>query len=248
MNVFQKWAKDGMWDLEKTRSGHVAILVFDNEVYNMEIDFGENPTEGEVEPKVKYLTALAERPRKDARQIIEANLKKWVEEAKYFIIDERGVTAFYCISKDGLKKINTKGTKGQAILMFYYYKHFESKYNMDVKQGEDKKYLTYKEFLNIIYSKHKDIKTMEAAIEYAKNNLEEFERKENPIDIACRDFDPNSDVISIKRPVIERDSSNKNGKTFDFVEVEILLRSTLVIDDMEKYVKERLSEWDAMVR
>ena len=84
MNVFLKWQGDGMWIASYTKKSHSAILIWDNEVYYLTIGFGDNPTEGEVEPTLLNYMPTAERPKKDVRKLIEQNLKMWVEEAEYF--------------------------------------------------------------------------------------------------------------------------------------------------------------------
>lgn len=81
-----------------------------------------------------------------------------------------------------------------------------------------------------------DSMTVEEALEYLKAHPEEFTKKDHAKP------DPSDPIVSIKRVDITRRTDNTDKNTFDFVSVEILLRSTLQIPDMKAFIRENLPE------
>ena len=54
----------------------------------------------------------------------------------------------------------------------------------------------------------------------------------------------NDPIISISKPDITRQTGNNNTETFDFVNIEILLRSTLDFEDFDDFIREHLFDFN----
>lgn len=107
-------------------------------------------------------------------------------------------------------------------------------YNQAIQNfNESRKFCNSNIFYTRIAKKEKRY-TLKEAIYYLKLNQSEFRFKERSKEELS---DP---IISISVPDITRKFDNKDPNTFDFVAIEILLRSNLGIDNMEAYVKQNL--------
>lgn len=98
--------------------------------------------------------------------------------------------------------------------------------------GASKRYSATK-FYEKMASEHDSI-SIQDALEYLKMHPDEFTKKER------EKLDPNDPVVSVAHLDITRRTGNTDKKTFDFVSVEILLRSDLNIPDMREYVRKNL--------
>ena len=103
-----------------------------------------------------------------------------------------------------------------------------------------KKCYSYRTFVQKIAREHEEM-SMEAALDYLRDNPSEFTQ-------GREGYDQTEPVISVSRPSINREAGNKDRNTFDFIMIEILLRSDLEIPDIAEYIKENLIDFDGRAR
>ena len=59
-------------------------------------------------------------------------------------------------------------------------------------------------------------------------------------------YDRNDPVISIRRPDIMRKAGSKDTKTFDYVNIEVALRSSIIISD--DFIRDNIGDFDVRIR
>ena len=96
----------------------------------------------------------------------------------------------------------------------------------------------YHIFLRRIAKEHPGL-SLEEAFEYLSKHPEEFAYDSSYVN----EYDQSDPIISIKLIDISRTAENKDRSTFDFVTVELLLRSDLEIEDMNEFVRDNLIEF-----
>ena len=103
-----------------------------------------------------------------------------------------------------------------------------------------KKCYSYHSFVQKIAREHEGM-TLAAALDYLREKPDEFTQ-------GIKDYDESDPIISISKPSINRETGNKDKNTFDFIAIEILLRSDLEISDISEYIKENLVDFDRRAR
>ncbi len=163
-----------------------------------------------------------------------SEVKAMLENAAVFVCDGK-VNSVSCIYEDsnGIQKNDFSDLTGKLVINSMQHIYSKKYYDLAHSMNYPKKFCNYDHFYSRIAKMDKKLSVGEA-FEYFKKNPEEF-----VIRYRSRS-DMKDPVISVTTPDITRKQGNDNKDTFDFVSVELLLRSDLGINDMRVYIRENI--------
>lgn len=173
---------------------------------------------------------------------IEDNIESLCENAGVIILTRRSVerrhNSYVYEDKDGLKAW-TIGDVTEPFIIWDWDVGYKERYLEVANEVIKENYYPFRRFVLRVMKKNPGI-TFDAALEYLKEHPSEF--------TINAEYDNTDPIISISKPDITRESSNKDKNTFDFVSVEILLRSDLKIKNLEGYIKKNMKAFDKRAR
>lgn len=182
----------------------------------------------EVNAKVGDTLKVKSAPPK-IRAYINENIEQLLDEAIVLIYHSVKTYTFIVEDSSGIHNAEIKELYEKLLVTGLEYDYTQI-YNKTISGlPGPKRYCSSNVFYTRMAKKEKRY-TLKEAMYYLKLNRYEFGLKERSIEEIS---DP---IISISTPDITRKFGNDDKSTFDFVAVEILLRSNLGIEDMDAYV------------
>lgn len=147
---------------------------------------------------------------------------------------------YFFEDSEGIKSVEAEFFN-YPVLLIERTKKYNKQYNEVAKKYIGKDCCNLKIFLQRILKLDESF-SFSQALEYLKSNPEMFKVSYLP------GYIKDDPVISFGKPNITRKTENKDKNTFDFVSVEILLRSDLEIKDIAAFTKEHLEDFDKRAR
>ena len=244
MSVIDDLMKEIYKNLKEIRSGYFFI---EGVVYEVRVKFYKEPNEYGKLIDIESISPDGFDPfsrvdRSSHYKYIEENIEALCNNAGIVILASRAIEKKYkryvYDNKDGLKSW-TSGEEEEPFILWNQDVGYKERYIEIANEVIKENYYPFRRFLLKVMKKKPGI-SFDAALEYLK---------EHPLDFTIKaEYDNTDPIISISKPDITRESSNKDKNTFDFVSVEILLRSDLKIKNLESFIKKNMKAFDKRAR
>ena len=186
---------------------------------------------------------------KKAEVYLKDHLDELLEQSATRIYEDYSSKGFASYFRDyrGIWKYNRED-KGPRIYWRLTDDSYQERYMSLRKRlsvpGGRRRYMISK-FLKVIVD-DLNVTDFDTALEMFEHDPDRFSFP--PVDTTYfAGYDMNDPIITISKPDIVRQTGNKNTKTFDFINVEILLRSTLTFTDFDEFIRENLYDFNKRV-
>ena len=244
MSVIDDLMKEIYKNLKEIRSGYFFI---EGIVYEVRVKFYQEPNEYGKLIDIESISPDGFDPfcgvdRSSHYKYIEENIEDLCNNAGIVILASRALEKKYkryvYENKDGLNAW-TSGEEEEPFILWNQDVGYKERYIKIANEVIKENYYPFRRFILKVMKKKPGI-SFDAALEYLKEHPLEFTIK--------AEYDNTDPIISISKPDITRESSNKDKNTFDFVSVEILLRSDLKIKNLESFIKKNMKSFDKRAR
>ena len=244
MSVIDDLMKEIYKNLKEIRSGYFFI---EGVVYEVLVKFYHEPNEYGKLIDIESISPDGFDPfcgvdRSSHYKYIEENIEDLCNNAGIVILASRALEKKYkryvYENKDGLNAW-TSGEEEEPFILWNQDVGYKERYIKIANEVIKENYYPFRRFILKVMKKKPGI-SFDAALEYLKEHPLEFTIK--------AEYDNTDPIISISKPDITRESSNKDKNTFDFVSVEILLRSDLKIKNLESFIKKNMKSFDKRAR
>ena len=181
----------------------------------------------------------------EVKEYFYTNLDSIIENSATRIHISYGLTKniSYYVDSTGIHRLGV-GNLDRMLLWGSVDKSYEERY-----MALRRKYLVKGEHFYFLYGRFLKEITENGQVYTFDEALALFEKDPSKFESIhyLADYDPSDPIISIYRPSITRRTGNKNTKTFDFVNVEILLRSDLQFTDFDEFIRDNLSSFNERI-
>ena len=227
-------------------SGH---YIYNNKEYLVILNTYDEPDEAgnyiEIDDYLGKAPIFLSDETKQAYKYLKENAAMLYENAMDLIIDpvlsNYVRKSLFFIEEEGVLKSVAAEDIDKPVLLIERTKKYNKLYCEAAKKYIGKDCCTLKIFLQRILKLDESFSFLQA-LEYLKANPEMFKVSYLP------GYIKDDPIISFGKPNITRKTGNKDKNTFDFVSVEILLRSDLEIKDIAAFTKEHLEDFDRRAR